>query len=540
MKTQEMPREKLISIIEEKDRKIEEQDKRIAELEKIVEWFKTQFHLAEHKQYGVSSEQTHLNQMTLFNASETTADSTQERSKITEVKAHYRKRTRLTTDKLPEDLPVEIIEHELPEKDRNCPECGSGMHTMGKETREEIKLIPAKVVILRHVRHIYACRNCEATSDHVPIVKADMPEPVIKGGFASPETIAHIAVQKFMMASPLYRQEQEWKQYGILLSRQTMANWLIKAKDWLEPLYEKMKQRLLEHEVLHADETTVQVLKEPGKAAQSKSYIWLYRTSGEAEKQIVLYDYQPDRKYNRPREFLEGFSGYLHTDGYEAYHRLPDNIIVVGCLAHLRRKFCEGLKILPKEKQKDSQLLKGVEYCDELFRYEQEFALLTPKERFERRQYLSKPLFDEFYSWMEGLCVLPKSMLGRAIRYAREQKKYIERYLTDGRLEISNNRAERSIKPYVIGRKNWLFCNTPAGARAGAVYYSIIVTAMENGLNPYEYLTWVLTQMPNLGKPGYAASVDELLPYSTALPEKVYVPMPKKEPEKYAWEEDEE
>ena len=143
--------------------------------------------------------------------------------------------------------------------------------------------------------------------------------------------------------------------------------------------------------------------------------------------------------------------------------------------------------------------MKGVEYCDELFRYEREFALLTPKERFERRQFLSKPLFDEFYSWMEGLCVLPKSMLGRAIRYAREQKKYIERYLTDGRLEISNNRAERSIKPYVIGRKNWLFCNTPAGARAGAVYYSIIVTAMENGLNPYEYLTWVLTQMPNLG-----------------------------------------
>src|SRR5690606_29828704 len=147
---------------------IEEQDKRIAELEKMVEWFKTQFHLAKHKQYGVSSEKTHLNQMTLFNASETTADSTQEMSKITEVKAHYRKRTRLTTDKLPEDLPVEIIEHELPEKDRSCPECGSGMHTMGKETREEIKLIPAKVVILRHVRHIYACRNCEATSDHVP------------------------------------------------------------------------------------------------------------------------------------------------------------------------------------------------------------------------------------------------------------------------------------------------------------------------------------------------------------------------------------
>src|SRR5690606_16701210 len=180
---------------------------------------------------------------------------------------------------LPGDLPIEVIEHELPEEDKNCPECGSELHTMGKEVREEIKVIPAKAVIVRHVRHIYACRNCEATSDHVPIVKADMPEPVIKGSFASPDAIAHIAVQKFVMGSPLYRQEQEWKQHGILLSRQTMANWLVKSStDWLEPLYEKMKQKLLEHEVLHADETTVQVIKEPGKAAQSKSYMWLYRT----------------------------------------------------------------------------------------------------------------------------------------------------------------------------------------------------------------------------------------------------------------------
>jgi len=210
MKTQDIPAEKLLDIIEEKDR-------RIAELEKQVEWFLSQLRLAKHKQYGTSSEQSHPNQMSIFNEAESTADLIQPEPKITEVKAYYRKRTRLTTDKLPEDLPVEVVEHELPKEDRDCPECGSGLHTMGKETREEIKVIPAKAVIVRHVRHIYACRNCEATSEHVPIVKADMPEPVIKGGFASPEAIAHIAVQKFMMASPLYRQEQEWKQNGILL-----------------------------------------------------------------------------------------------------------------------------------------------------------------------------------------------------------------------------------------------------------------------------------------------------------------------------------
>ncbi len=351
---------------------------------------------------------------------------------------------------------------------------------------------------------------------------------------------AHGAVQKFMMGSPLYRQEQEWKQNGILLSRQTMANWLLKASnDWLEPLYEKMRLKLLKHSVLHVDETTVQVLKEPGRAAQSKSYMWLYRTSGEAKSQIILYDYQPDRRYIRPREFLRGFSGFIHTDGYEAYHKLPDNIIVVGCLAHLRRKFFDGLKILPKDKRKDSDLLKGVYYCDRLFRYEREFASLTPEERLDNRQRISKALFDEFYNWMEGLGALPSSMLGKAVSYARSQKKYIERYLTDGRLEISNNRAERSIKPFVIGRKNWLFANTPAGARASAVYYSLVVTAIENGFNPFEYLMWVLTQMPNLGKPGYAASAEDLLPDSTVLPERVFIPRSKKEPELYAWEEEE-
>ena len=505
-----------------------------------MEWFLAQLRLARHKQYGASSEQTYPTQMSIFNEAEASANLAQPEPEITEVKAHYRKRTRLTTDKLPEDLPVEVIEHELPEEEKNCPECGSKLHTMGKETREELKIIPAKAVIVRHVRHIYACRNCEAASDHVPIVKADMPEPVIKGGFASPETIAHIAVQKFMMASPLYRQEQEWKQKGILLSRQTMSNWLLKAsKGWLEPLYEKMRQKLLEHSVLHVDETVVQVLKEPGRAAQSKSYMWLYRTSGEAKKQIVLYDYQPDRKHTRPKEFLEGFSGFLHTDGYDAYHKLPENITIVGCLAHVRRKFFDGLKILPKDKKKDSHLLKGVEYCDRLFRYEREFTKLKPDERLEKRQSISKPLFEEFYKWMEGLSVLPSSMLGKAVHYAFSQKQYIERYLTDGRLEISNNRAERSIKPFIIGRKNWIFLNTPAGARSSAVYYSLVVTAIENGLNPYEYLTWVLTQMPNLGKPGYVSSVDELLPCSTVLPEKVFSPVPKKEPEKYAWEEEE-
>lgn len=501
METQEISIEKLLRTNEAL----------MAENERLrdqVQWLMEQFRLARHKQFGSSSEQTNLDQLYLFNEAEQSADLTAPEPEITEVKAHYRKKTRLTTDKLPEDLPVEIIEHGLPEEKRVCPDCGCSLHKMGENTREELKIIPAQAVIVRHVGHVYACRHCEGSSERVPIVKADMPKPVIKGGFASPESVAHIAAQKFVMGSPLYRQEQEWTQNGILLSRQTMSNWLIKAcEEWLEPIYKEMKRRLCEQQVIHADETTIQVLHEDGKPAQSKSYMWLYRTSGVAERQIVLYDYQPDRKHIHPETFLKNFSGFLHADGYDGYHKLPAEITVVGCWAHLRRKFDEMLQTLPKDKRGPSDAAKGVAYCDKLFHLEKQFALLSPEERLKERERLSKPLVEEFYTWVGSLRVLPKTLMGKAAYYAASQREYLERYLLDGRLEISNNRAENSIRPFVMGRKNWLFSNTPGGARASAFYYSLIVSAKENGLVPFEYLTKVFTEAPN------GAHVENLMPW---------------------------
>lgn len=447
MKTQEITVEKLIKTNEELTAENER-------LRQQVQWLMEQFRLLKHKQFGTSSEQTDLDQLRLFNEAEQVSSLASPEPEITEVKAHYRKKTRLTTDKLPEDLPVEVIEHELPNEMRNCPDCGCTLHKMGEDVREELKIIPAKAVIVRHVRHVYACRHCEVSSDHVPIVKADMPEPVIKGGFASPESIAHIATQKFVMGSPLYRQEQEWALSGIRLSRQTMSNWLIKAcNEWLEPIYGEMKRRLCAHQVLHADETTLQVLHEDGKPAKSKSYMWLYRTSGEAKHQIVLYDYRPNRKTENPEEFLRDFKGYLHADGYDGYHRLPGDITVVGCWTHARRKFDDLLQTIPKDKRDLSDAAKGIAYCDKLFRLEKQFALLSPEERFEERKRLSKPLIDEFYAWLGSLREPPKSLMGKAIYYAESQRKYLERYLLDGRLEISNNRAERTIRPFVMGRK---------------------------------------------------------------------------------------
>lgn len=518
MDTKEFSPEKLHQIIEEKDRKI-------AELEQQLKWLMSQLSLHKHNKFSSSSEKADENQLRIFNEAETNTVPVLPEPKLTEVKAHFRKKTRLTTDKLPDDIPVEIVVHELPEEKCICPQCRGKLHKMGKETREELKIIPAKAVIIRHERYVYACRSCENTAESVPVLKATLPEPVIKGGFASPETVAHLAVQKYMMASPLYRQEQEWKENGILLSRQTMANWLVKAsEDWLEPLYREMREQLRNHPVLHADETVVQVLKEPGKKAQSKSYMWLYRTGGEAKHPLVIYDYQPDRRHIRPGHFLKGFKGYLHADGYEGYHKLHEEIIVVGCLAHLRRKFFDALKILPQEKKAESNAGRAVAYIDKLFHLEKRFVSLSHEDRKNKRDQLSKPVFDEFYDWVLGLPALPNSLLGKAVCYAKSQRKYLGRYLLDGRLEISNNRAERSIRPFVIGRKNWLFANTPNGARASAIYYSLLVTAKENGLNPFEYLTWIFTNAPNLGKPGYASDVKELLPGSKALPSRMFTP----------------
>jgi len=486
-----------VKTAENLQQKYDESQREIAELKQQVAFLMEQLKLSKHRQFGSSSEQTD-GQLCLFNETEQVADKTVPEPEISEVKAHYRKRTRLTTDKLPEDLPVEVIEHELPASERSCPDCGCTLHKMGEDCREELKIVPARAVIVRHVRHVYACRDCEKNAEQVPIVKANMPMPVIKGGFAAPETVAHIAVQKFVMGSPLYRQEQEWAQNGIPISRQTMSNWLIKAsQDWLEPIYAEMKRQLCAGTVAHADETTLQVLREDGKPAQSKSYMWLYRTSGDAERQIVLYDYQPDRRAKRPAEFLKDFKGYLHTDGYDGYHKLPEEITVVGCWAHLRRKFDETLKTIPEKDRENSNAMVGIRFCNELFHLEKQFAELSPKERQKERERLSKPLMCDFFAWADSLCALPKSLLGKAVYYSQSQRKYLENYLLDGRLEISNNRAERSIKPFVIGRKNWLFSNTPNGARASAIYYSLIVSAKENGLNPFEYLTKVFTQAPN-------------------------------------------
>jgi transposase len=412
---------------------------------------------------------------------------------------------------------MERIEYRLTEEERICGICNGLMHEMSEEVRHEVKLIPAQVKMVQHARIVYGCRDCEKNGIEVPIKTAKAPHPVIEKGLASPSAVAYVMTMKFVDGVPLYRQEQHYARLGIDLSRGVLSNWTLKGSEWLGLIYDRAKQKLLEQGILHADETTIQVLKEPGRPAESQSYMWLYRTGGQGPP-IVLYDYQQTRAGEHPRNFLKGFKGYLHADGYAGYHDIPD-VVLCGCWAHLRRKFDEALKGLPPNKRSSgSRAKEALDRINRLFAIERELKRCTPEERLGIRNQKSRPLVEEFRKWLDDILpgVLPKSLFGLAVNYGLHQWTKLVRFLEDGRIELDNNRAERSIKPFVIGRKNFLFCNTPRGARASAIIFSIIETAKENGLNPYAYLNYLFEKLPNL-ESREDATLDQLLPWNVKL-----------------------
>lgn len=335
------------STTEEYTTKIAKQDAQIAELTAKLQWYEGQFRLAQHKRFGTSSEKTHPDQleMNLFNEAEVLAIPASEEPQAETITYSRKKWTDSREAKL-EKSPVDTLHYELPEEEQVCACCGGELHPMSTGTRNEITVIPAQVRVLRHIRQIYACRRCEREEIQTPIVKAPMPKSVYPGSLASPSILAHVITQKYVESQPLYRQEQQFARSGLTLSRQTLANWMMYGADeWLTPLFERMKEYLLEQDILHADETTLQVLREPGKSAESPSYLWVYRT-GRLGPPIVCYEYRPTRGGEHPRNFLAGFSGYLHVDGYAGYHRVAQ-VTLVGCWAHARRKFDEALKALP-------------------------------------------------------------------------------------------------------------------------------------------------------------------------------------------------
>ncbi|MDD4369294.1 MAG: IS66 family transposase, partial [Oscillospiraceae bacterium] len=385
-----------------------------------------QLRLSRHRQFGSKSEQTPADdyvQLSLFDEPEVYSTPDQAEPTMAEIVQSYKRRKKAATERLPEDLPVEIIDDTLPESARHCGACQAPYVNIGVETRDTLKLAPAKAYILRERRHVYACKACEATSDSTPIDKAPIPPALLPGSLASAEAVALLMTQKFVLGTPLYRQEQDWKGRGILLSRQTMSNWLVACSErYVKPLLAVMHQQLVEQPVLHADETPLQVLHEPGKAPQSKSYMWLYRTGACSRHPLVLFDDQPDRKGQHPRDYLAGFQGYLHTDGYSGYNQFPPGITRVGCWAHARRTFEEALQAQPPKRRKSSPAAEGKRFCDRLFDIEADLKALDPDIRYQQRQEKAKPQVEAFFTWLKQLPPLGKTLFANAVTYGLNQE----------------------------------------------------------------------------------------------------------------------
>jgi len=463
-----------------------------------------QLNLALARRYAASSEKLSPDQIRLFDEAEaeTQAVAPAEDETVTVPEHTRRKRGRKP---LPETLPRLEVIHELPDNERICPHDGHPLTEIGAVTSEQLDIIPAKIQVIRHIRKQYAC-SC----GHCIKTAALPPQPIPKS-LASPGLLAHITVSKYQDALPLYRQEAILSRIGVELPRTTLANWMIQAGTLVQPLINLLRDRLLAYDILQMDETPVQVLQEPGKTAQSKSYLWLQR-GGPPAQPVVLYDYDPGRGAEVPKRLLAGFTGYLQTDGYDGYNAVVavNALTHVGCMAHARRKFDEAVKAQGK-KQPAGKAHRGLSLIRKLYRVEKQARTLTPEDRHAHRQRHALPILDELRSWLDGSLpqVPPTSATGKALNYLHNEWDKLIRYLDDGRLEIDNNGAENAIRPFVLGRKNWLFSASVKGVNASANLYSLIETAKANGLEPYAYLRYLFTELP---KSETVEGIEALLP----------------------------
>ncbi|MFO8000282.1 MAG: IS66 family transposase [Marinilabilia sp.] len=400
---------------------------------------------------------------------------------------------------LPENLPRIDVVHELSEDERQCG-CGCLKDWMGQEVSEQLDYIPAKVRVIRNIRYKYACKNCEGTEDEKPAVSiARMPDQIIPKSIATPGLLAHILTAKFADALPFYRQEKQFQRLGIDLPRSTMCGWAMKTAEACEIILDMMKNAILKSDVINIDETPVQVLKEPGRI---KSYMWVFKGTSRGSP-ILLYHYDASRSGDVAASFLNGYKGIVQTDGYSGYGFLDneEDILHVGCWVHARRKFVEVTKAAGKKsKNPAGNAGTALKYIGMLYKIEKTARAnqLSPGEIYEKRQAEAAPILDEFKKWLDVTVekVPPKSLLGKAVNYTLSEWDRLIRYIEDGRVGPDNNAVENAIRPFVVGRKNWLFNCTPEGARASAAIYSIIETAKANGLEPYWYLKHLFENLP--------------------------------------------
>jgi len=473
-----------------------------------------QLFILRHHRFGASSEKHSVDQLGLFNEAEQDQPDRDEIVLIEQTEAEITQRTSdHTTPKkkgrkpLPEGLPRVRVEHDLPPEEKVCQACGNNqLHRIGEEISEQLEIIPAKVQVLQHVRPKYGCRCCESS-----VLTVKMPPQPIMGSIASPSLLAQVIVGKYQDGLPLNRMEQVLQRAGITLARSTLSHWMIKCGALIQPLINLLRDQLLSSSLVHCDETKVQVLKEPDRPAQSQSYMWV-QVSQSDKKSVILFDYDPSRSGSVPSRLLAGYQGYLQTDGYEGYSAIASEkgVIHQGCWAHARRKFDEAIKAQGKLKKgqaaKAGKAQMGLSYIQKLYRIEKEIKELSPDKRYKVRQERSLKVLNELHGWLEKALpqTPPKTALGQALTYLHNQWDKLARYCDAGHLRMDNNLAENALRPFVIGRKNWLFSTSQAGAHASANLYSLIETAKANGLEPWEYMVEVMTHLPA------ADSVDQL------------------------------
>ena len=417
-----------------------------------------------------------------------------------------------------EGLPVVMVEHSMTEAELERLFGKEGWKRLPDEVYRRYGFTPAKAEVEEHHVKVYAGKKTDE------IVKSPHPERLLRGSLVSPSLEAAIMNAKYVNAAPLYRQEQEFKRYGLHISRQNMANWTIQCADrYLAVLYDCLHEKMYGYHVLKADETPVLVNRD-GRPAGSKSYMWVYRTGRMyTDRQIVLYEYQRTRNASHPRKFLKDFSGICVTDGYQVYHTIEnerEDLAIAGCWSHARRRFDEAVKALPKAKQKDSRAYLALTMIQAIYREEKQLKELPAQERQNRRQLNVKPLVEAYFVWVrENISKAPqKSKTWEGFSYSLNQEKYLKVFLDDGEVPMDNNAAEQSIRGFCIGKKNWVMIDTVAGAKSSAIIYSIAETAKANNLKPYDYFEYLLTEIPKHLDDTDRNFLDDMLPWSPNLP----------------------
>ncbi len=462
--------------------------------------------------------------MAYFNEAEAIADLPDDESDESDESAPPKrgKKKKGKLDKDIKDLPVDITSYDIPIDQLEEIFGKDGYKRLPDEIQRQYRFTPAKISIDEFHIAVYAAKQGKK------MVKADHPKKLLPHSMVSPTLGAGVMTAKYVNAGPLYRQETSLNADGIHVTRKNLADWMIKLSDrYLHPIYLRMHELLLEHHVIQADETPVLVNKD-GRPAGSKSYMWVYRTGVMDKAQpIVLYEYEKTRKADHPREFLKDFKGICLTDGYQVYHTVEqelEDLKIAGCWVHARRRYDEALKALPKDKRKGAVANTALKLIQAIFNADNALDLLSADERLKKRHETVAPLVDAYFEWVKQNIgsVLKGTKTEKGMQYSINQEKYLRVFLTDGDVAMDNNGAERAIRPFCIGKKNWEFCDTISGAKASAVIYSITETAKANNLRPYNYLVHLFTEVPKYLDETDITLLDELLPWSKSLPKDCY------------------